>query len=108
MILEVLLAAVSAGVLVALIAWGASCTRCTELRELPEKAHKKEPTESIMCENCVLYHKVCSAYGYCKIWSQISIDIVSPYKVCPFFAELRNNKPIPMEHEHGGEDDAVN
>lgn len=45
-----LLTAVSAGVLVALIAWGVSCTRCTELRELPEK-------------------------------------------------------PIPMEHEHGGEDD---
>lgn len=50
MILEVLLAAVSAGVLVVLIAWGVSCARCTELRELPEK-------------------------------------------------------PIPMEHEHGGEDD---
>ena len=53
MILEVLLAAVSAGILVVLIAWGVNCTRCTELRELPEK-------------------------------------------------------PIPMEHEHGGEDDAVN
>lgn len=50
MILEVLLAAVSAGVLVVLIAWGVSCTRRTELRELPEK-------------------------------------------------------PIPMEHENGGEDD---
>lgn len=37
MILEVLLAAVSDGVLVVLIAWGVSCTRCTELRELPEK-----------------------------------------------------------------------
>lgn len=44
-----LLAAVSAGALVVLIAWGVSCTRCTELRELPEK-------------------------------------------------------PIPMEHEHGGEE----
>lgn len=53
MVGEVILAAVSAGVLVVLIAWGVSCTRCTELRELPEK-------------------------------------------------------PIPMEHEHGGEDDAVN
>lgn len=52
MIVEILLAAVSAGVLVALIAWGVSCTRCTELRELPEK-------------------------------------------------------PIPMEHEHGGEGNAV-
>lgn len=50
MILEVLLAAVSAGVLVVLIAWSVSCTQRTELRELPEK-------------------------------------------------------PIPMEHEHGGEDD---
>lgn len=49
MILEVLLAAASAGVLVVLIAWGVSCTRCTELREMPDK-------------------------------------------------------PIPMEHEHGGED----
>ena len=37
MILEVLLAAVSAGVLVVLIAWGASCTRCTALRELPDR-----------------------------------------------------------------------
>lgn len=37
MILEVLLAAVSAGVLVVLIAWGVSCEKCTELRELPEK-----------------------------------------------------------------------
>lgn len=52
MILEVLLAAASAGVLVVLIAWGVSCTRRTELRELPEK-------------------------------------------------------PIPMEHEHGGEGNAV-
>lgn len=50
MILEVLLAAASAGVLVVLIAWGVSCTKFTELQELPEK-------------------------------------------------------PIPMEHEHGGEDD---
>ena len=52
MILEVLLAAISAGVLVVLIAWGVSCAQCTELRELLEK-------------------------------------------------------PIPMEHEHGGEDNAV-
>lgn len=52
MILEVLLAAVSAGVLVVLVAWGVSCTRRTKLRELPEK-------------------------------------------------------PIPMEHEHGGEGNAV-
>lgn len=52
MILEVLLAAVSAGVLVVLIAWGVSCAKCTELRELPEK-------------------------------------------------------PIPMEHEHGGEGNAA-
>lgn len=48
MISEVLLAAISAGGLVALIAWGVSCTKFTELQELPEK-------------------------------------------------------PIPMEHEHGGE-----
>lgn len=48
MVGEVILAAVSAGVLVVLIAWGVSCAQCTELRELPEK-------------------------------------------------------PIPMEHEHGGE-----
>ena len=46
MIVDVILAAVSAGVLVVLIAWGVSCTRRTELPE----------------------------------------------------------KPIPMEHEHGGED----
>lgn len=50
MILEVLLAAASAVVLVVLIAWGVSCARCTALRELPDR-------------------------------------------------------PIPMEHEHGGEDD---
>lgn len=50
MILEALMAAVSAGVLVVLISRGVSCTRYTELREPPEK-------------------------------------------------------PIPMEHEHGGEDD---
>ena len=37
MIAEVLLASVSAGVLVTLIAWGVSCARRTELRELPEK-----------------------------------------------------------------------
>lgn len=37
MIFEVLLAVASAGVLVVLIAWGVSCTRCTELRELLEK-----------------------------------------------------------------------
>lgn len=37
MILEVLLAAASAGVLVVLIAWGVSCAKCTELQELPEK-----------------------------------------------------------------------
>lgn len=37
MVGEVILAAVSAGVLVVLIAWGVSCTRRTELRELPEK-----------------------------------------------------------------------
>lgn len=35
MILEVLLAAASAGVLVVLIAWGASCARRTELPEKP-------------------------------------------------------------------------
>lgn len=52
MIFEVLLAAVSAGVLVVLIAWGVSCTRRTALRELPDK-------------------------------------------------------PIPMEHEHGGEGNAA-
>lgn len=50
MILEVLLAAIPAGVLVVLIAWGVSCAQCTEPRELPDR-------------------------------------------------------PIPMEHEHGGEDD---
>ena len=44
MILEVLLAAVSAGVLVVLIAWGVSCTRCTELRELPEKPIQMDHT----------------------------------------------------------------
>lgn len=37
----------------------------------------------LKCENCIFYHKVCSAYGYCKIWSKLSIDIVSPYKSCP-------------------------
>lgn len=37
MILDVLLAVVSAGVLVFLIAWGVSGARCTELRELSEK-----------------------------------------------------------------------
>ena len=37
MVGEVILAAVSAGVLVVLIAWGVSCARCTELRELPDK-----------------------------------------------------------------------
>lgn len=50
MILQCFLAGASGGVLVLLIAWGVSCTRCTALRELPEK-------------------------------------------------------PIPMEHEHGGESD---
>lgn len=52
MILQAIIGAISAGVLIALIAWGVSCTRCTALRELPEK-------------------------------------------------------PIKMEHEHGGEDDAT-
>lgn len=37
-----LLTAASAGVLVVLIAWGVSCARCTELRELPEKPIKME------------------------------------------------------------------
>lgn len=37
MILKVLLAAASAGVLVVPIAWGVSCTRCTELQELPDR-----------------------------------------------------------------------
>ena len=50
MILQAIIGAISAGVLIALIAWGMSCTQCTKLRELPDK-------------------------------------------------------PIPMEHEHGGEND---
>lgn len=48
MILESVIAAIFGGILVLLIAWGISCTRRTELREVPDK-------------------------------------------------------PIPMEHEHGGE-----
>lgn len=48
MILQAIVGAISSGVLIALIAWGFSCARCTELRELPDR-------------------------------------------------------PIPMEHEHGGE-----
>lgn len=37
MILQAIIGAITAGVLIALIAWGVSCTRCTELRELPDK-----------------------------------------------------------------------
>lgn len=42
MILQCFLAGVSGGVLVLLIAWGFSCARCTELRELPEKPIQME------------------------------------------------------------------
>ena len=36
-IIQVIIGAVSAGILISLIAWAASCARCTELRELPDK-----------------------------------------------------------------------
>lgn len=37
MILESVIAAISGGILVLLIAWGIGCTRRTELREVPDK-----------------------------------------------------------------------
>lgn len=54
-------------------------------------------SKQIICENCILYHKVCSAYGYCKLMSRLSIDIVSPYKVCPFFAERNGGRNAEMQ-----------
>lgn len=40
MVLQAIIGAVSAGALIALIAWGVSCARCTELREMPENPIK--------------------------------------------------------------------
>lgn len=59
MILEVLLAAISAGVLVVLIAWGVSCTRCKDC----ESWRGGPGDEYAPCQDC---NGAMEADNFCK------------------------------------------